>query len=81
MEVKLQYTKKQIMDIIKRRQQMRPQGPFDQPKDMLKLKKWQQFALWEWMEIGERLFACPEIKEQFDYSPRRAGKKAWIEED
>lgn len=60
MEAKLQYTKKQIMDIIKRRQ---------------------QFALWEWMEIGERLFACPEIKEQFDYSPRRAGKKAWIEED
>lgn len=81
MDVKLQYTKKDILDTIKRRHEMRPRGPFDQPKDMLKLKKWQQFALWEWMEIGRRIFACPEIEQYFKYTPRHEGKKAWIEED
>lgn len=81
MAVQLQYTKKQIMEMIKHRQQMRPKGPFERPKAMLRLKRWQEFALHEWMEIGRRIFACPEIEQYFKYTPRHEGKKAWIEED
>ncbi len=80
MAAKLQFTKKEIMEMIKRRHQTRPKGPFDQPKNILRLKKWQEFALQEWLEIGKRLFECPEIETYFKYTPKHEGKRAWIEE-
>lgn len=71
MAVQLQYTKNEIMSAVKRRHETRPSGPFDQPKNLDRLKAWKAFAMREWMEIGERIFKTPEIQKP-SYKPRHA---------
>lgn len=79
MAAKLHYTKTDIMSMIKRRQQTRPPGPYDKLEQIRRLRKWQDYALAEWLEIGKRIFETPEIDHYFSYSPRHKAEGELIE--